>query len=337
MTVYYYRPFVQTGPRRPSEALTLAGGWCWFTHVEVIQRGAPSSYVPAGRLPPDALRKLTASRAPLGELTFDEPRLMGILNVTPDSFSDGGRFNGAAMALKHAKSMAERGADIIDVGGESTRPGALEVPHEAEIARTAPVITALRSAVQIPISIDTRKAVVAAAALDAGADFINDVSGLTFDAALTPLCAEREAPVFVMHAQGTPQKMQLDPQYEDVVLDVYDYLAERIDKLKSAGIPSERIVVDPGIGFGKTIEHNLKLLSSLSLFHSLGCAILLGVSRKGFIRKIGLVDSAQESAHGSVATGLVGIAQGVQLLRVHDVGETKQALRLWLSATRGEY
>jgi len=337
MTRHYYRPLVQYGPIRPSDAATLAGGWCWFTQVEIIQRGLPSRFVPAARIPSDVLHKLTAPRAPFGPVSFEQPRLMGILNVTPDSFSDGGRFNGAAVALKHAKDMAASGADILDVGGESTRPGAVEVPREAEVARTAPVIAAVRDALSTPISIDTRKAEVAIAALDAGADFVNDVSGFSFDAHLAPLCAEREVPVFVMHSKGLPETMQNAPQYDDVALDVYDYLEERVSALVNAGVPMERIIVDPGIGFGKTIEHNLKLMTHLSLFHSLGCAILLGVSRKGFVRKIGAVETPHESAHGSVATALAGVAQGVQVLRVHDVAETKQALRLWRAATEGEY
>lgn len=337
MTGHYYRPLVQYGPIRPSDAVVLAGGWCWFTHAEVIQRGQPSHFVPAARLPSGVLHKLTATRAPFGSVSFEQPRIMGILNVTPDSFSDGGRFNGAAVALKHAKEMAASGADIIDIGGESTRPGAVEVPREAEVARTAPVIAAVRDAVSTPISIDTRKAEVAIAGLDAGADFVNDVSGFSFDPELAPLCAARRAPVFVMHSQGRPETMQNAPQYENVALDVFDYLEERVSALVEVGIPIERIVVDPGIGFGKTLEHNLELLTHLSLFHSLGCAILLGVSRKGFIRQIGAVETPQESAHGSVATGLAGVSQGVQVLRVHDVAETKQALRLWRAATEGEY
>lgn len=336
MTKYYYRPLVQTAQKRPPEAVSLAGGHCWFTQVEVLQRAKESCFVPAARLPEDVLARLKANRAQIAGIGLETPRLMGILNVTPDSFSDGGRFTGAAVALQHAKAMAHSGADIIDIGGESTRPGAHEVPREAEIARTAPVITAIRSAIETPISIDTRKAEVAKAACEAGANMVNDVSGFTFDTALAPFCAARDLPVFVMHSQGQPDTMQDNPLYEDVVFDVYDFFEERLDHLVAAGIARERIVIDPGIGFGKKIEHNLALLANLSVFHSLGCAILLGVSRKGFIGKIGGAEDPVARMPGSIAVGLAGVAQGVQLLRVHDVAETKQALKLWLAAMRGD-
>ena len=336
MTRYYYRPLVQTGQKRPPDAVSLAGGHCWFTHVEVLQRSEASLFIAAAQLPVEVLSRLKTSRAPLAGIGLETPRLMGILNVTPDSFSDGGRFNGGAMALQHAQAMANSGADIIDIGGESTRPGALEVPQDAEIARTAPVIKAIRSVLATPISIDTRKADVATAACDAGANMVNDVSGFTFDTGLAPLCAARDLPVFVMHAQGGPETMQDNPSYEDVVFDVYDFLEGQIENLIEAGLTRERIVIDPGIGFGKTIEHNLALLANLSVFHSLGCAILLGVSRKGFIGKIGDAEEPDARMPGSVAVGLAGVAQGVQILRVHDVAETKQALKLWLATMRGD-
>ena len=335
MRIYYYRPLVQTGSERPQGALPLAGGICWFTTVELLERNKPSVFVPASRLPDDVLARLTAARKEICGLTFETPRLMGILNVTPDSFSDGGRFNGAAMSLLHAKDMVEAGADIIDVGGESTRPGAVEVPREAEIARTAPVIQALRGILDVPISIDTRKAAVAEAAYDAGANMVNDVSGFTFDSALGPFCASNDLPVFVMHSQGEPETMQNNPIYENVIFDVYDFLEARVDALVAAGIARERIVIDPGIGFGKKIEHNLSLMSNLSIFHGLGCAILLGVSRKGFIRTIGGGEEPSARMPGSVALALAGVSQGVQLLRVHDVFETKQALQLWLAVIKG--
>ena len=336
MTKYYYRPLVQTGQKRPPDAVSLAGGPCWFTQVEVLQRAQEPYFVEAARLPADVLMRLEDARAPIAGIGLETPRLMGILNVTPDSFSDGGRFNGGAMALQHAQAMASSGADIIDIGGESTRPGAHEVPRDAEIARTTPVIKAVRSVLETPISIDTRKAEVAKAACDAGATMVNDVSGFTFDTGLAPFCAARDLPVFVMHSQGGPETMQDNPSYEDVVFDVYDFLEGRIQNLMEAGLPRERIVVDPGIGFGKKIEHNLALLANLSVFHSLGCAILLGVSRKGFIHKIGGAEEPDARMPGSIAVGLAGVAQGVQLLRVHDVAETKQALKLWLAAIRGD-
>lgn len=229
--------------------------------------------------------------------------------------------------------MQASGARIIDIGGESTRPGASEVPVETEIARTAPVIAALRDRTDLPISIDTRKAGVARAAHDAGAGLVNDVAGFTFDPALAPFCAKAGLPVCVMHAQGTPEIMQKDPRYDNVALDVYDYLADRIEALIALGIPRTRIIVDPGIGFGKTLDHNLGLLRSLSLFHGLGCPVLLGASRKRFIGVIGGAPEAEKRAIGSVAVALAGVAQGVQMLRVHDVAEHAEALKLWQAAT----
>lgn len=337
MNTYYYRPIVQTGAVRPQDAVPLAGGICWFTHVELLQRNQSSCFIPASRLPKNVLTRFKASREAIGGVGLDTPRLMGILNVTPDSFSDGGRFNSTAMSLKHAQDMVGSGADIIDVGGESTRPGATEVPQEAEIARTAPVIRALRAALDTPISIDTRKAEVAKAAFEAGASMVNDVSGFTFDKGLASFCAAQNLPVFVMHSQGDPETMQDNPAYEDVVFDVYDFLEARVEALVETGIERERIVIDPGIGFGKKIEHNLALLANLSVFHGLGCAILLGVSRKGFIRAIGGGEEPSDRMPGSVALALAGVAQGVQILRIHDVAETKQALQLWLAVMKGDF
>jgi dihydropteroate synthase len=325
----YFRPIAMTDPARPREAVPLAGGWCWFDRVEVLSRAAPSRIIAAQEVPGPVLHRLTAPRPAFAGLTMDRPRLMGILNVTPDSFSDGGLFLGAEAAAAQATAMA-RGAEIIDIGGESTRPGAVEVSVAEEIARTVPVIAALRAGgLSAPISIDTRKAPVAEAALQAGASIVNDVSAFDFDPALGPLVARTQAPVVLMHAQGVPASMQDDPRYGDVLLDVYDALATRLARAEALGIDRARIVLDPGIGFGKTLEHNLTLLRGLSLFHGLGCPILLGTSRKRFIGTIGKVTEPQDRAPGSIATALAGVAQGVQIVRVHDVPETRQALRLW--------
>ena len=332
----YYRPLVQTGPRRPEGALPLAGGPCWFTQAEAISRTAPSRYIAAGDIPEPYLTRLTAPRPPLAGLDLSQPRIMGILNVTPDSFSDGGAHDSPEKAHVRALGMVEDGADMIDIGGESTRPGAADVSVEEEIARTAPVIRALHEGkVGVPISIDTRKRAVAEAAVAAGAGLVNDVSGFTHDAALARYCVENGLPVCIMHAQGDPETMQEDPRYDDVLLDVYDFLAAQVKMLEAAGLPRARIIVDPGIGFGKRVGHNLALLAGLSLFHSLGCAILLGVSRKGFIGKLGNAPAPQDRAPGSIAAGLAGVAQGVQILRVHDVRETSQALALWQASTQG--
>jgi dihydropteroate synthase len=326
----YYRPLVQSGPCRPADALPLAGGALWFTHAQHLSRAGQGPIVPAHALPAQWRHRLSAPRAPMAGLSFSRPQVMGILNATPDSFSDGGQFFDPADALAHAARMVADGVDIIDVGGESTRPGAETVPPEAEAARVRPVVAGIRAAHgALPISIDTRKASVAQAALAAGATLVNDVSGFTYDPALAPLCAAQNTPICVMHAQGDPQTMQQNPQYENVVLDVYDFLENQLQTLQQAGIGRHQIMVDPGIGFGKTLDHNLALLAGLSLFHGLGCPILLGVSRKKFIATLGHAPEPAQRMPGSIAVALAGVAQGAQVLRVHDVRETVSALALW--------
>lgn len=336
----YWRPLLQTGPARPDGALVLGHGWCWFTDVERIERDGPSAVHsevhPAAALPPDIRTRLTAPRAPVAGLALDSPRIMAILNTTPDSFSDGGQHEGTEAALAHALQLADLGADMIDVGGESTRPGAETVPEDAEIARTVPVVAALTQRWAGPVSIDTRKAGVARAAVAAGAALINDVSAMTHDSAMAPAMARSGGPVCLMHMGGEPATMQEAPRYDDVLLDVYDHLAARIDAATDAGIARAGIVIDPGIGFGKTLEHNLALLARVSLFHTLGCPILLGVSRKRFIGTVGGGRTPSERVPGSLAVALAGWAQGVQITRVHDMAATAQALRLWRAATMGE-
>ncbi|MEO0402941.1 MAG: dihydropteroate synthase [Pseudomonadota bacterium] len=314
---------MQVGPARAHDA--IAYGWCWFTHVEVLARDARPAILPATELTDSERARFTGP--------WDTPRIMGILNTTPDSFSDGGAFDAPDAAQAQGLALIEQGAGILDIGGESTRPGAQVVAKGAEIARTAPVIQRLRAAgVTTPISIDTRKAAVARAALDAGATLVNDVSGFTYDSALAPLCAARGVPVCVMHAQGDPQTMQDAPHYDDVLLDVYDFLANRIDALTNSGIPRSHIIADPGIGFGKTLDHNLALLNRISLFHGLGVPILLGASRKRFIGTIGGQAQADKRGPGSVAVALAAIAQGVQIIRAHDVADHAQAIALWQAA-----
>ena len=316
----HVRPLLQVGPAMPEGA--VAFGACWFTHVEVLVREATPRVLPAADVGQDVLDRFSAAA--------QAPDIMGILNVTPDSFSDGGQHDTVAAAVAHARAMVAAGATLIDVGGESTRPGAETVPEAEEIRRTAPVVQAMRSAgITTPISIDTRKAAVAAAALDAGATLVNDVSGFTYDAALAPLCATREVPVCVMHAQGDPQTMQENPSYQNVLLDVYDFLDERIEALIQTGVAREKIIADPGIGFGKTLDHNLALLNRISLFHGLGVPVLLGASRKRFIGTLGHAPRAEDRAPGSVGVALAALAQGVQTLRVHDVAEHAQAIALW--------
>ena len=324
-----------TDAARSEAALTLAGGWRWFDRVEVLERGRPARLVPVGELSAEALAPLVTARPDFGGLSMARPRIMGILNVTPDSFSDGGLFLRPEAAVMQARKMAA-GADILDIGGESTRPGAVEVAEADEIARTAPVIAALREGgLDLPVSIDTRKAAVARAAFAAGATILNDVTALQFDPAMAGAAAALSAPVILMHSIASPETMQDDPRYDDVLLDVYDALAARLAEAEAAGIPRARLAVDPGIGFGKTLEHNLALLNRLSLFHGLGVPVLLGASRKRFIGTIGAEAEAARRMPGSLAVALAGVAQGVQMIRVHDVAETRQALSLWQAVTNG--
>ncbi len=332
MTRRYFRPLVQCDVARPRGALALAGGWGWFSHVEILQRGAPPEVIDAAMLPSNVAEALVAKRADQNQ----RPRIMGIVNTTPDSFSDGGLHAAAADAIVGGLAMADAGADILDIGGESTRPGAQTVAVPEEIARVAPVITGLRArGFGGTISVDTRKSEVARAAMDAGADLINDVSGFTYDPKLANIAAQADVPVCVMHGPVDPATMHLDPHYDDVLLDVYDFLEGRIAALEAQGIAKARIIADPGIGFGKTLEHNLALLARLSLFHSLGVPILLGASRKRFIGTIGNAPQATDRAPGSIAVALAGIAQGVQIVRVHDVAETAQAIAVWRASVTG--
>lgn len=326
MSRAYYRPIVQCDVARPADALSLAGGWGWFTHVEVLCRTVDPQIIPISELPPDVHDLLTQRRAQC----VARPQIMGIVNTTPDSFSDGGLHAAAQDAIAGGLAMAQAGADILDIGGESTRPGAETVAVAEEIKRTQPVIAGLRAqGFAGVISVDTRKANVARAALEAGANLINDVSGFTYDPALAGVAANADVPVCVMHGPVDPAVMQNDPRYSDVLLDVFDFLEARIAALETQGIARSRIIADPGIGFGKTMDHNLALLARLSLFHSLGVPILLGASRKRFIGTIGGAPEAADRAPGSIAVALAGIAQGVQIVRVHDVAQTAQAIALW--------
>ena len=263
------------------------------------------------------------------QLTLSRPLVMGILNVTPDSFSDGGRFASTDKAVEHALRMEQDGADIIDIGGESTRPGAKPVEEENELERVIPVIQRLRDLSDIPISIDTYKANVAGAALDAGADLVNDISGLRFDTNMIPLVAERRVVVVIMHIQGSPREMQVDPHYDDCVADVLEFFRRRIDLCVKHGIDKSKIVIDPGIGFGKRLNDNLDILSRFDEFTRLGVPVMVAASRKSFI---GQLHDAEKDAHlrlgGSLSAAIVGVMQGGAIVRAHDVAETVEALKL---------
>jgi dihydropteroate synthase len=260
-------------------------------------------------------------------LRFDRPRVMGIVNVTPDSFADGGQHATTDTAIAHGLRLAEEGADVLDIGGESTRPGAREVPLDEELARVIPVIEALAKRTTLPISIDTSKPEVMRAAVAAGAGFINDVHALRREGALDAAASLR-VPVCLMHMQGTPGDMQADPVYDDVVSEVHTFLAQRIFACEMAGIDKKKIVIDPGFGFGKTTAHNLALLAQLARFVELGVPVLAGLSRK---RTIGEITGRElpDRVHGSVAAALIAAQNGAMLLRVHDVAATVDALKVW--------
>lgn len=256
------------------------------------------------------------------------PVIMGIVNVTPDSFSDGGKFFDPQTAVEHGLQLVQDGAGILDIGGESTRPYSDSVPVRDELARVIPVIEKLAASTDVPISIDTSKAIVAREAVAAGAEIINDVTGLEGDPEMLLVAQQAQAGICAMHMQGTPQTMQDAPSYDDVVEDIFRYLQARRDALLSAGIAQERICLDPGIGFGKTHEHNLQLLQSSDRFHQLGCPVLVGHSRKGFIAHI-LDDRECERMSGTVGAALGLATQGIQIIRVHDVAELNRALILF--------
>lgn len=340
MAKLYYRAtgFVDAPFGYDGQVARLAGGLSWFSAVEIIERSGgrrtSQRLVPVAEVDRShpAWASMIALRPPvrIGERTlrFSEPAVMGILNMTPDSFSDGGRNASLDAASAAAVTMASDGAAVIDVGGESTRPGAAEVWEGDEIERVVPVIERLARA-GIPLSIDTRKSAVMKTALASGAGMVNDVSGLTFDAAASAVVAGANCPVVIMHSAGPPATMQDAPRYEDVLLDVYDWLEARIADAITAGITRENIIADPGIGFGKSVRHNLELLNGLSLFHGLGVPLLLGASRKRLIGALSNAAPVDARLGGSLAIAMTALAQGVQLLRVHDVAETVQAVHIW--------
>jgi dihydropteroate synthase len=330
----------------PADALPLSGGPRHFAACEAVLREdgrtRAREVVPLARL--DAwtarfgaevaakaealLARLTAPRPAFAELDLGTARIMGVINVTPDSFSDGGDRFDAGRAVDDGLAMIEAGAAILDVGGESTRPGAAPVDAREELRRVLPVVRGLAEAGAL-VSVDSRRAAVMAAALDAGARVINDVTALEGDPDSLALAAERNVPAVIMHMRGEPGTMQAGPRYDDVALDIYDYLERRVAACVAASLARADIAVDPGIGFGKTVTHNLEILDQMALYQGLGCAVVLGVSRKGFIGKLSRGEAPKARLPGSLAAALAGVERGVQILRVHDVAETAQALALW--------
>jgi dihydropteroate synthase len=337
-TAFVDSPFGHDG-----KVARLAGGLNWFAAVELIaiegNKRTSSELVPAGaiegRFDDDMAaqwKALTAPRPPLqlGQriVRLDQPQVMGIVNATPDSFSDGGQHADAAAAAEAGARMAAEGAAIIDVGGESTRPGARSIWEGDEIERIVPVIRQLAGG-GAAVSADTRKADVMTAAVEAGARMINDVSALTYYARSAEVAASLNVPVVLMHHRGPPEVMQDDPRYDDVLVEVYLWLEERIAAAVEAGVAREHILVDPGFGFGKTVAHNLELMNGLALFHSLGCPLVVGPSRKRTIGALSAEAPTDKRLGGSIAFALKAAEPGAQIVRVHDVFETVQALRVW--------
>jgi dihydropteroate synthase len=274
------------------------------------------------------LAALTGGREPFAGLSLERPRLMGVINVTPDSFSDGGDWLDTGRAVAHGLALLEAGADILDIGGESTRPGAAPVSPDEEAGRIVPVIAALAGRGAL-VSVDTRHALVMRAALAAGARIVNDISGLAGDGDSLAVVARAGAPVVLMHMQGEPGTMQAAPSYQDAALDVFDWLEARVAACRAAGVRADGIAVDPGIGFGKTVEHNLEIMRQLTLFHGLGVPLLVGVSRKSFIGRLSRGEPPKARLPGSLAAGLAAWDQGAHILRIHDAGETAQARAVW--------
>ena len=325
-------------------ALALAGGPIAFTAAEVIE-GLPgdckrrlfSAQELAASGDRDLIERLEKTTSPRGSfagLALDRPLLMGIVNVTPDSFSDGGLYDTKEEAISRAAELASLGAAIVDIGGESTRPGSDPVEEQEEGRRVLPVIGDL-AGLSAVISVDTRKASIAREAAGKGAKILNDVSALTYDPESLKAAAETGLSVVLMHAQGEPKTMHLSPTYTDVVLEVFDYLEERIAAAREAGIAQSCIAADPGIGFGKTMAHTLSLLTHLSLFHGLGVPLLVGASRKRFIGGIAGGEEPRGREPGTLAVGIAAAAQGVQILRVHDVAASRQALAVWRASVFG--
>jgi dihydropteroate synthase len=323
-------------------AAPLAGGPLAFGAVELISRDGdardvtvldlPGWRAQLGRHEAAAMERYLADlaqpRAPFAGLTLDRPRVMGVVNVTPDSFSDGGQYASPAAAIAHGRILIAAGADILDIGGESTRPGAAPVSIGEETDRVLPVVEALAKDGAL-VSIDTRRAVVMRAALAAGARIVNDVTALDGDPDSLGVVARSGAAVVLMHMQGEPRTMQQEPTYRDAPLDIYDFFEKRLAACKAADIDRSRVALDPGIGFGKRDAHNLAILADLALYHGLGCALLLGVSRKSFIGRLSRGEDAAHRLGGSLAAALAGLDRGVQIVRVHDVAETAQAIAIW--------
>ena len=308
-----------------------------FDHIEIITRQSKKKILieKINSLPKLLrkqihldLKKIKSKKKNFANLNFQKiPNIMGVLNLTPDSFSDGGKFNSKKKGIDHALGMFQSGADIIDIGGESTRPGSNAVNKKLEWSRIKKIIGPISK--KIPISLDTRKSEVMEKGIKCGVRIINDVSGLSHDTKTTEVIKKYKIPFIIQHSQGTPENMQNKPRYKNELLDIYDFFEEKIEFLRSIGIKHNKIIIDPGIGFGKNLKHNMNIISNISIFHSLGFPILVGNSRKRFIKEISGKNDTKNRIGGTVASSIYLMLQGIQVLRIHDVNELLQGLKVF--------
>ena len=308
-----------------------------FSQIEIITRDSSKiiDLINIKKLPKSLREKINndlkiivKKNKNFSSLNFNKiPNIMGVLNLTPDSFSDGGKFNKKKTGLKHAFDLFKFGANIIDVGGESTRPGSKSISEKEEWRRIKKIIRKIGK--KIPLSLDTRKADIMNKGIKVGIKLINDVSGLSYDSKTIDVLKKNKSPFVIQHIQGTPDKMQNNPKYKNELLDIYDFFEEKIKFLRSKGIKHNNIIVDPGIGFGKNLKHNMNLIRSVSIFHTLGFPILLGLSRKRFIKDLAGKNDSKERLGGTIASSIYSMMQGVQILRIHDVNELIQSIKVF--------
>ena len=313
-----------------------------FSHVEIISRNSKKkiSIRDIKKLSKSSIKKvdkdlkiIVKKNNNFSNLNFKKiPNIMGILNLTPDSFSDGGKFNKKKLGLKHAKILFKLGADIVDVGGESTRPGSKSINAKVEWSRIEKTIRMINK--KIPLSLDTRKSDIMRKGIKIGIKLINDVSGLSHDSKTIDVLKKNKIPFIIQHSQGNPENMQNNPKYENELLEIYDYFEEKIKFLRSKGIKHNKIIIDPGIGFGKNLKHNMNLIRRVSIFHTLGFPILLGLSRKKFIKDLSGENDTKERIGGTIASSLYSMMQGVQILRIHDVNELIQSIKVFRQLIR---
>ena len=326
----YFFPEINYVPGRFEKFYRIQGGTTVFNSFRVIQRNKKPRVISTSEVKEEFLDRFTSKPGSLLGLSFETPAVMGILNVTPDSFYDGEKFFTEKQFVEKGLHLLKIGCTVLDIGGESTRPGAKEVSSTIEIERIMGVIEKIKNSVPSAIiSVDTRKSMVAEKALQAGATIVNDISAGSFDKKMFEVVAKHRAGICLMHSRGIPENMQNMPYYDDILLDIYDYFEEKIAEAQSKGIPREKIVIDPGIGFGKKFHHNLEIINKISLFLGLGLPVMIGVSRKSFIGEIISKRDPSERLTGSVVAMLASLNRGVNIVRVHDVKEAADAIKVW--------